>query len=427
MPTPRNPRAGLCSDVTREPLPGTAKTGRLIVAVEYPQGWGKDILDGEALGRELAGQVKRWLKRYHAQLQFIRRPGRAGQVTVGQDGTAVAFIADAGATPPTLERLELPGGVRGLLDVDLSTPGAVPGATRVNHPLLLVCTHGKRDQCCALKGRPLAAALAERHGGESGDQVWESSHTKGHRFAPSMILLPHNYSFGTLDVPGASEMMTTLADGRLPVAGNRGRGTLDPRAQVAELAVAALLESQGRPVAPGELTVEKATPADGPAPGGGGNDGGNDGDTDEATDGGTDEAAREVYAAFSRAVDPELRRRAGELITERIEMKATGRHPELKELYRSGYFQPVRDYERAVKEAAEAHGLGRKKHGKHGKHGASGKDGNPVLRVRRGAQSWVVTLESRSCHPVVSSCGDRPKEGKAWVAVDVRPEVSRAG
>jgi hypothetical protein len=408
MPTTRNPRSGLCSDITREPLPGTAKTGRLVVAVEYPQGWGKDILDGEALGKELAGQVKRWLKKHHAQLQFIRRPGRAGQTGVGQDGAAVVFIADAGATPPTLERLELPDGVRGLPEVDLSTPGAVPGATRVDHPLLLVCTHGKRDQCCAVKGRPLAAALAERHGGTSGEQVWESSHTKGHRFAPSMILLPYNYSFGSLDVPGASAMMEAVADGRLPVAGNRGRGTFDARGQVAELAVAALLESQGRPVAPGELTVGEDVTQPAPSP----------------VRSPADDAGQDVYAAFSRAVDPQLRRHAGELITERIEMKATGRYPELKELYRSGYFQPVRDYERAVKDAAAAHGLGRKKDRKHKK---DGKDATPVLRVRRGVESWVVTLESRSCHPVVSSCGDRPKEGRAWVAVDVRAEITPAG
>ncbi|MGP9759210.1 sucrase ferredoxin [Corynebacterium sp. AOP12-C2-36] len=396
MPTTRNPRSGLCSDITREPLPGTAKTGRLIVAVEYPQGWGKDILDGEALGKELAGEVKRWLKRHHAQLQFIRRPGRSGQT--GQPGgadTSVVFVADAGATPPTLERLEVTGGVRGLLDVDLSTPGSVPGATRVDHPLLLVCTHGKRDTCCAVKGRPMAAALADGHGGET---VWESSHTKGHRFAPSMILLPHNYSFGGLDVPGASAMLDTAARGEVPVAGNRGRGTFDTHGQVAELAVAELLAARGTPARLGELSVEKYTvPV-----------------TQDAAPV-AQNAEQDAYAAAHAAVDPDLRRRAGELITERIEMKAAGRREELKALYRQGYFQPVRDYEYAVREAAAAHGLGGKKHKGH----KGGKGSAPAVRVTGDAGSWIVTLESRTCHPVVSSCGDRPKEGRSWVAADV--------
>lgn len=393
MSTTRNPRSGLCSDITREPLPGTAKTGRLVVAVEVPAGWGKDILDGDALGRELTGQVKRWLKRYRAQLQFIRRPGREGQTSAG--GSTTVFIADAGASPPTLERLDLAGGVRELPEVDLSTPGSVPGAVRVGHPLLLVCTHGKRDRCCAVKGRPLAAALAAQ---AEEDTVWESSHTKGHRFAPSMIQLPHNYSFGDLDPTAAARMLQDVVAGRLPVTGNRGRGTFDSQAQVAELAVAAKLVDEGTPVGLSELEVEKysAKPEEQEEP---------------------DSADSAAYAAVADEVDPELRRRAGELLAERIEMKITGRHAELKELRRSGHFQPVDDYERVLKEAAAAQGLSRKKDRGKG-HSV------PRLRVRQGDRAWVVTLQSQTCHPVVSSCGDRPKEGRSWVAVEVSPEVN---
>lgn len=380
MPTTRNPAAGLCSDITDEPLPGTAKRGRLVVAVEYPQGWGRDILDGDALGKELAGDVKRWLKRHGAELQFIRRPGRIGQQH-DPDSTTV-FIAHAAAETQTLERLVVSGGVRGLLDVDLSTPGAVPGATRMEHPLLLVCTHGKRDRCCAVKGRPLAAELAR----EYPDTVWESSHTKGHRFAPSMLLLPWNYSFGTLDAADATTMLRQATEGRLPVTGNRGRGTFDPQEQVAELAVAGVLADDGTPAGPGELTVEHRA-ADVP----------DTADTPAIPD-----------------VDPELRRRVGELLTERVELKATGRGRELKELKRSGYFQPVRDYADALRRAS-----GR----------ASGTDrrDTPVLTVRSAQRSWTVTLESQVCGPVVSSCGDRPKEGKAWVAVDVHEDRGTGG
>lgn len=175
----------MCSDVTREPLPGTAKTGGVILALEHSRGWGRDILDGEALGKELTRRVKSWLKANRAQLQFIRRPGRVGQTSGESNGGVTLYIADATRQPPTLERMELPG-PEALTGVDLSTPGHTPGAHRVDHPLLLVCTHGKRDRCCAVKGRPLAGGLHQKHP----DIVWESSHTKGHRFAPPMILLP---------------------------------------------------------------------------------------------------------------------------------------------------------------------------------------------------------------------------------------------
>lgn len=431
MTTTRNPRSGTsqsCSDVTVEPLPGTARSGGLILALEHTRGWGKDILDGEALGKELTGQIKRYLKTYRAQLQFIRRPGRAGQQE--QDSVAL-YIANAGAEPPTLEYLELTG-PEDLLQVDLSTPGSVPGAVRVGHPLLLVCTHGKRDMCCAVKGRPLAGGLHR----EYPEITWESSHTKGHRFAPSMILLPWNYSFGTLDLAGASAMLDDVLAGRLPVTGNRGRGTLDSRAQVAELAVAAVLADAGDPAAPGELKVSpyidylvygehKEDPQDPPVA--------------SAEPGPTHDPAAD-YAAVAAMVPEELRRRAGELMTQRIEMKITGRYEELKALKRQGYFQPVHDYEQAVKEAAVAHGV-YGKYSRYGKYSAYAKTGavggtgerrpaksrkdTPLLVTRAArptgddARSWRVTLESQRCYLVMSSCGDKPKEGRSWVATEV--------
>ena len=43
-------------------------------------------------------------------------------------------------------------------------------ASRLDHPLLLVCTHGKHDPCCARYGRPLYQALAEQ---ADEDWVWQ--------------------------------------------------------------------------------------------------------------------------------------------------------------------------------------------------------------------------------------------------------------
>ncbi len=398
----------MCSDLTREPLPGTAKTGGLILALEYPQGWGRDILDGEALGKELAGDISRWLKQNRAQLQFIRRPGRAGQI---DRGSATLFIANAAATEPTLERMEI-AGVEALTGVDLSSPGDTPGAERVDHPLLLVCTHGKRDRCCAVKGRPLAAALAEEFAAHP-DMVRESSHTKGHRFAPSMILLPWNYSFGTLNAVDATSVLQDAAAGRLPVVGNRGRGTLGQQEQVAELAVAEELAGDGESVGLSELVVQQAECPDTTA------DTASDEDSDTDTD--TAAAAAADYAAVGGAVSDDLRRRAGELITQRIEMKITGRYGELKELKRQGYFQPVEDFEQALKTAASERGVygkyskynPRRKHDKHDKHD---KHSTPTYRVSQGERAWIVTLARISGYSVVSSCGDGVKQGSGWVA-----------
>ena len=60
------------------------------------------------------------------------------------------------------------------------------------NPLFLVCTNGKRDKCCAKFGRPVYEALQE----SQGDTVWQSSHIGGHRYAPTVLFLPHGVNFG---------------------------------------------------------------------------------------------------------------------------------------------------------------------------------------------------------------------------------------
>ncbi|MBC2682174.1 sucrase ferredoxin [Corynebacterium sp. 4HC-13] len=274
MPTRRNPRAGLapeqldpdahnvgsvCSTFTGEQLAGTAKPGHIVLALEYPRGWGHDILDGEALGNELAGKIKAFLKAHNAQLQFIRKPGREGQHHA-ENTRSVLFInwsqGVTSSTHPIAERM-LVDGPESILELDLSQPGNTPGAERVDHPLLLICTHGKRDRCCAVRGRPLATALSAQYGDE---QVWESSHTKGHRFAPSMLLLPSNYSYGRITISSASEMLEAARQGELWLQGNRGRGIYDAPGQVAEITVARRLQREaGEPVKESALVVHSTT------------------------------------------------------------------------------------------------------------------------------------------------------------------------
>lgn len=66
---------------------------------------------------------------------------------------------------------------------------------------LLVCTHGRRDVCCGSLGTELALGLAatlER----PGTNLWRTSHTGGHRFAPTFILLPQGtaWAFAGIDI-----------------------------------------------------------------------------------------------------------------------------------------------------------------------------------------------------------------------------------
>jgi len=110
---------------------------------------------------------------------------------------------------------------------------SLPLLRPTRRPQLLVCTNGRRDVCCAVKGRPVALAAAEARPG----QVWEATHTSGHRFAPTAVLLPAGTLHGRLDDAAARDLLREADEGRTVLEGSRGRSTWPPPAQAAELAV----------------------------------------------------------------------------------------------------------------------------------------------------------------------------------------------
>ena len=220
-----------CSDVEVEPLPGTAKPGATYVIFEWPDPWPRDVLGDAALGEDLSPRIAKHLDEYDASLLLIRHPTREGRHI--KDHHLYLVFADEGIT----EVLHVDG-PDAILDLDLSGPGK-NGGKRRERPLLLICTHAKRDVCCAVKGRPLVNALHERYPfGPGNDVAWEVSHIKGHRFAATMLLMPWAYSFGRMNVEATDAMLTAAKRGEYFVPGNRGRGTLSPVEQVAEIAVA---------------------------------------------------------------------------------------------------------------------------------------------------------------------------------------------
>lgn len=227
------PQAGpvTCSALSAdEPLPGTAAHVTGWVCVEYRGAWGRDVLDGTALGNELADELSRRADAAGIRVMFIRRPGRTEYARGGR----TVLLANSDPDNAWCERLVI-GDVAELLDIDLSlVSGPAPGlGDRVTEPVVLVCAHGKRDQCCAVLGRPVAAALTT----EFGDAVWECSHTGGHRVAPSMIVLPSGVTYGRLGPDESVLAVRAAADGEVHLPGLRGRSYWPARGQAAEVLV----------------------------------------------------------------------------------------------------------------------------------------------------------------------------------------------
>lgn len=223
--------AGLsCSAAAQEiPLPGSATRITGWLCIEQPGAWGRDVIGDEVLGAEITPELAARTKAAHVRPTLIRRPGRNEF-----SGVRTVLIASSRPQGSWCERFEITD-LRELLDLDLHLlNGPAPGiGAAVTDPLILVCAHGKRDQCCALLGRPIAAALAVDHP----DRVWECSHTGGHRFAPALIVLPTGLTYGRLDEDSARTVLAAADKGEVSLTGFRGRSCYTAVEQVAEVAV----------------------------------------------------------------------------------------------------------------------------------------------------------------------------------------------
>ena len=104
----------------------------------------------------------------------------------------------------------------------------------VDHPLFLVCTHGKHDRCCARYGRPLYDAVREQV--EEG-WAWQVSHVGGDRFAGNLVALPDGVYYGRVRPSEAWPVIEAVLERRIYLPCYRGRSSHGFAAQAAELAV----------------------------------------------------------------------------------------------------------------------------------------------------------------------------------------------
>ena len=220
---------------------GTASEARFWVAVEQSGPWGRDAMTQSHLDAGLGADLAAACQTAGGRLLLIRRPGQhadahhrtSRRVLVATRLTGRPELL-AGDVPEAADLLRLPFDALAHGDLDAirtALPALVPSA----EPALLVCTNARRDVCCAVRGRPVALqAAAERPG-----QVWECSHTGGHRFAPTAVLLPHGQTWARLSTAQAVSALDAAARGEVPTellgpVHDRGRSPLTAPAQAAE-------------------------------------------------------------------------------------------------------------------------------------------------------------------------------------------------
>jgi len=223
-------RRPFCADLSRtreEPLAATASRIDHWLLVEYRGAWRRDVLGGSLLSPRLKAHLREHLELLRpARLLFVKQPERRGE------SARQVFLASAKPGAERLLGLEVEH-QDDLHGVDLA--GALAGAETlfrpVTRPLLVVCTHGKRDRCCARYGRPLYDAL--RAAAALGE-VWQSTHVGGDRFAGNVVALPSGTFHGRVDPGDVPGLLAALAKGRIDLDRYRGRSAYSFAAQAAE-------------------------------------------------------------------------------------------------------------------------------------------------------------------------------------------------
>ena len=216
-------RCAAAARTRADPLVGSAPQARGWLLLEHPGPWPIDAVAGSGIDPGMLAALTGRAVESATRILLVRRPGRLAPdaprrwILVGLDGDT--------RSGPWRHDDDL-AAAAAALDGDQSALSDLG-------PILLVCTHGVHDTCCALRGRPVAAALAARWP----DQVWECSHVGGDRFAPNVVVLPDGFYYGNLDPETAvgtvqrhlgGEVVVELParDGPLPAGPGRGRRRL---------------------------------------------------------------------------------------------------------------------------------------------------------------------------------------------------------
>jgi hypothetical protein len=247
-------RGSSCSDGSvgagEEPA-GSAPQAVAWLALEQNGPWGAKAFTQSHLDPDTGRRIEQLAAEHGVRPALVRRPGRhaddvagsahrAGGAATHPDGRRLllahttpgrSWLVEGTVSEPT-EVLDLDWAA--LRDGDLdAVRRSMRGLVLADRAHLLVCTNGTRDVCCAVKGRPVALGAAARAPG----RVWEVTHTSGHRFAATAVVLPAGTLHGRLDTDTAGELLAAADRGETVLAGSRGRSTWQAAGQVAELHV----------------------------------------------------------------------------------------------------------------------------------------------------------------------------------------------
>ncbi|HWL65826.1 MAG TPA: sucrase ferredoxin [Actinomycetota bacterium] len=216
-----------CADAAEardEPLYGTASQVRRWLLLEHPGSWGSDAITQSKLPQGV--ELNRRASEAGIRIVLIRRG-----IRFSAGARRCYFLrTEEGSlyqSTMTLDRVD------DLLDIDLTPLRDGRPIVEAKHhptPIFLVCTHGKHDACCSIRGNLVSrVACAEPQW-----DAWECSHIGGDRFAANVVCFPHGLYYGRVRPHKVVRLMNDYAQATLSLEHFRGRCTHPFPVQAAE-------------------------------------------------------------------------------------------------------------------------------------------------------------------------------------------------
>lgn len=175
---------------------GTASEAVVWLLLEYQGEWRSQALDDN----DLPPAVQTWLNEAQRQIPnsrvlFIRSETLHPVLSF--------YIAQTTPQQTTLHHLSFTEYDHLLKYDPQQMMAGISDVSPSTEKLFLVCTNGKRDQCCAKFGLPIYQAMQA----EQGISTWQCTHIGGHRFAATGITFPSGVTYGYI----TPEQVPTLA------------------------------------------------------------------------------------------------------------------------------------------------------------------------------------------------------------------------
>ena len=206
---------------------GTASTGDAWLLLEYARPWGAKAFRESTLPKAVKVYLSGLLKSIPRSRVLLIKQTRTIK------GPLTLFVARSRESSSSILKYEF-FEYEQLLDLDLASAlagGSPSGTTPWEEPLFLVCTHGKRDKCCAKFGIPIYKTIQTQVGESS---VWQCSHVGGDRFAANVICFPDGIFYGHVTEETAKLIVKEYDERRIVLTNFRGRSCYSFPVQAAE-------------------------------------------------------------------------------------------------------------------------------------------------------------------------------------------------